>query len=172
MKLIADILGILVFVFSLISCQMKRKQHMMLISAAANLISGMSFLFLSQRISSAVMLNFTAVAQCLSSSFHAYKDAEISKTEKVVFLVLYTICGATAFKVPLDLMPITGSLVFMISAFQKSEQRIRYYMLVNALIWIIYDIIVGSTAVFSQIFSLISLLISLYRFRGKKKEYR
>ena len=165
MKLIADIFGILVFVLCLIGCQMKKKQHMMLISAAANFISGMSFLFLSQRISSAVMLNFTGTTQCLLSSFHAHRDEEITKKEKIVFLLLYCICGMTVFKEPLDLLPIAGSFIFMISAFQKSEQRIRCYMLANVIIWIIYDIIVGSTAVFSQIFSLISLLIALYRFK-------
>ena len=130
----------------------------------ANFLSIIVFLLLNG-FGSAVTVNIIAVVQCAINGYLSYKGREASVIQKANFMSLFLISGFLGFKVPLDIMPIAASLVFAWSA-SKKEQYIRIFLLVNVLLWIVYDVIIGTTAVFGQIFSLISILISLYRFRS------
>ena len=167
MKLTADILGYLVTVLCIVSVQMKKKWQMLIISSVANFVSALSFIFLAGSITSAVSVCFVAVLQTAITSYHSYHGKETSKTEKIIFLIMYLLCGIINFKTPLDIMPMICSIIFMTGIFQKDEQKIRIFGVANSSLWIVYDVIVKSTAVYSHIFTITSLLIALYRYRKK-----
>lgn len=164
MYLFAQALGIVASVIAIIASQMSKKWQILLISMFANFLSVIVFLLLDD-FGSAVSVNIIAVVQCAINAILSYKGREASIIQKAIFMSLFLISGILGYKVPLDIIPIVASLVFAWSTFQKKEQHIRMFRLVNVILWIVYDSIVGITAVFGQIFSLISILVALYRYR-------
>lgn len=168
MYIFAQVLGIIASAVAIIAFQMRKKWHILLLSMFANFLSIIVFLLLNG-FSSAVTVNIIAVVQCAINGYLSYKGREASVIQKAIFMSLFFISGILGYKVSLDIMPIAASLVFAWSAFQKKEQHIRMFLLVNVLLWIVYDAIVGTTAVLGQIFSLISILIAIYRYRNKEK---
>ena len=77
--------------------------------------------------------------------------------------------GFLQFSSALDLMPIVGALLLMVAFFQKKEQHIRWFSLANVVVWIVYDVIVKSSAVISQLVCLASLLTALFRYRSGRE---
>lgn len=167
MELLAQIIGIVVTVMCIVSYQLKRKWQMLFVSFVANFLNVIMF-FILNGITSAVMVSLIATAQCSVNAFLAYKEREPSLAQKIIFMILYVVSGTLQYKVLLDILPILASLLFMISVFQKTERKLRVFCAANTVIWIIYDCIVGTTAVFAQIFSLISILVALFRYRKAK----
>ena len=167
MEIIAQIIGIVVTALCIVSYQLERKWQMLFISFVANFLNVIMF-FLLNGVTSAVMVSLTATAQCAVNSFFAYKGKEPTLVQKIIFTVLYVVSGALQYKVLLDILPILASLLFMISVFQKTEQKLRVFCAANAAVWIVYDCIVGTTAVFGQIFSLVSISVALIRYRKAK----
>ena len=166
-EIVAQIIGIVVTVMCIVSYQLKKKWQMLFISFAANFLNVIMF-FLLNGVTSAVMVSLTATAQCAVNCILAYKGKEPSLTQKIVFTALYVVSGALQYRVFLDLLPIAASLLFMMSVFQKTEQRLRIFCAANAVVWIVYDCIVGTTAIFGQIFSLVSISVALIRYRKAK----
>ncbi|MBQ8868374.1 MAG: YgjV family protein [Oscillospiraceae bacterium] len=167
MEIVAQIIGIVVTILCIVSTQLKRKWQMLFISFVANFLNVIMF-FLLNGVTSAVMVSLTASAQCAVNCFLAYKNKEPSTIQRIIFTVLYVVSGVLQYSVFLDILPILASLLFMVSVFQKTEQKLRIFCLANAVVWIVYDSIIGTTAVLGQIFSLVSILVALYRYRKQK----
>lgn len=166
MEIIAQILGIIVTLLCIFLTQLKRKWQILLVSFIANFLNIVMF-FLLNGITSAVMVSVTATLQCAINGYLSYKNKESSVLQKIIFMFLYIISGALQFNVFLDILPIIASLLFMLAVFQKTEQKMRLFYAGNAVLWIVYDAIIGTTAVFAQIFSLISICIALFRYRKR-----
>lgn len=133
--------------------------------SAANFITATSFLLAGN---AAVMTanGYVAAVLCAVNSFRAYfgkKDAQVLE-KSFVFLVFIAI-GVLQYSTPLDLMPFAASMLFVLSAFQKNEQRIRIVIFFNTLILFIYSLIVGSSVAIGHAFSLISIITSYCRER-------
>lgn len=165
MQIAAQILGIVASIIAIISFQMRKKWQMLAVGMVANLLSMVVFLMLNG-ITTAVTVNLIAVLQCGINAYLSYKGKEASVIQKIIFTILFLLSGFLEYTVLLDLLPILASILFMCSAFQKKEQKVRIWSAFNVVVWIIYDIIVGTTAVFGQMVSLVSILIGLYRYRG------
>lgn len=164
MYILAQILGVVVSALVIVAFQMSKKWQILLLSMFANFLSIVVF-WLLNGFGSAVIVNVIAVIQCAVNAYISYKGKEASVIQKVIFISLFLVSGVLTYKVLLDLMPIAASLVFAWSTFQKKEQHIRLFLLFNVLIWITYDLIIGTTAVIGQILSLISIIIGLYRYK-------
>ena len=52
---------------------------------------------------------------------------------------------------------------------QSREQRIRWFSCGNAVLWIVYDVIVASSALLSHLVTLAALLLALLRGEKGKK---
>ena len=48
----------------------------------------------------------------------------------------------------------------------------RYFGVGNCIVWLTYNAIILSTAFFSQLFSLCSTLIAIYRYRKPKAQHK
>ena len=167
--IIAQILGLIVTLLNIIMYQVKRKWHILGIATISSFVTTANFFFLGGAISAAV-ISFVGGVQSALATHHAYNAKTATNTEKVIFLLAYLACGIWQFNTYIDLLPAFGSLFFMMAAFQKDAQKIRIYQLFNAILWLTYSLIVGSTAAFAQMFSLVSIIIGLYRFRQKKSD--
>ena len=145
----------------------KRKWQMLVVSAIANLCAALNLVFLNQ-IGSGILINVIAVVQGMVSLWHVQKNRPVALAENIVFLALYVGGGMLGLKSVLDVLPIAGSVLFMLMSFQRDEQKSRWLLLFNASIFFVYYLILGSTTVFAEIFAMITSCISLYKYRKPK----
>lgn len=162
----SQILGILCTICCMISPLMKKKWQMLCFSAAANFLNVLNF-FLNQNYS-ASLICFVGIAQVLLNLRHTLREEAPPMAEKVAFTILYVLCGVVTYATPQDLMPMAGSLLFMCGVFLRKEQNMRKVSLVSNGMWIVYDLIVRSTAIYAQLLSTLFLVIGLIRYREKK----
>ena len=168
MELVAQILGYIITFICIFNSQLKKKWHMQVGSLIANFLNIPMF-FILNGVTSAVTISVVAVAQCGINAVLDYRGKQPSVRQKIIFTVLYFVGGMLQFKTALDIFPVVGSMLFMCGGFQKNAQRMRVFGLLNALVWVVYDCIIGTTAVYAQIFSLISVIVALYRYRAKQQ---
>lgn len=166
MEVIAQILGYIITFICIFNSQLKKKWQMLVSSLIANFLNIPMF-FILNGVTSAVAISVVACAQCGINAVLDYHGKQPSLRQKIIFTILYFVGGMLQYKTALDLFPVAGSMLFMCGGFQKNAQRMRVFGMLNALVWIIYDCIIGTTAVFAQLFSLISVIIALYRYREK-----
>lgn len=168
MELVAQILGYIITFICIFNTQLKKKWQMLVGSLIANFLNIPMF-FILNGVTSAVTISVVAVAQCGINAVLDYHGKQPSVRQKIIFTILYFVGGMLQFKTALDLFPVVGSMLFMCGGFQKNAQRMRVFGLLNALVWVVYDCIIGTTAVYAQIFSLISVIVALYRYRAKQQ---
>ena len=161
---IAQFFGILVTAGVIINQQLKKKKQMLILSVFVNIFSAINILLLDG-FNSGVIVCLVAVLQLLVSIWHEFKGTQSGTVEKIIFLILYLGGGIIGINNPIDLLSTFAALFYMLAVFQKKEQHIRMFLLVNLSTWTVYHTIIGSTAVFAQIAGIISSLIALYRYR-------
>ena len=157
----------------------KKKWQILALNIAVNLFLTLNFLLIGQ-FGSAMFLCLVAMVQSGISIIHNVKNTKVSLPETILFTVLYVgfgvfgILTAPGF-VPelnftnlLEILPIIGALMLMISVFAPDEQTTRKFLLANALIWTVYTAIVGSTAFFTDVVAAISTASALWKYRKRK----
>ena len=161
---IGQIVGILVTIGVIINLQLKKKQHMYILSIIMNILSALNILLLDG-FSSGVIICLVADIQIVLAILHDKKQTEVHLAEKIIFFVLYVAGGLLGFKTWLDVLTIIAAALYMFAMFQKKEQHIRMFLLGNMATWTVYHAILGSTAIFAQIAGIISSVVALVRYR-------
>jgi hypothetical protein len=176
--LIGQTLGIMSTVCTIILPFLKKKWQLLAANILVNLLICLNMILIGQ-FGSAAFLCLVAVVQSIVSIGHSTKGTKVSLTEAIIFTVFYV--GAGAFGIItapgfvwevnasnlLELMPIIGALLLMVSVFSPDEQTTRKWLLGNAIIWTVYTAIVGSTAFFTDLVAVISTSSALYKYRKK-----
>lgn len=161
-----QVIGILVTVGAIINLQLKKKQHMFILSAVVNILASLNILLLDG-FSSGVIINLVAVAQIIVAFIHDKKQTDVTLAEKIIFFVLYVAGGLLGFKTWIDILSIVAAALYMFAMFQKKEQHIRLFLMGNMATWTVYHAVLGSTAIFAQIAGIISSVIALIRYRKR-----
>lgn len=156
----------------------KKKWQMLVNTIVVNLFVALNFILIG-RIGSAFVMCLIAVVQSIVALVHNLRDTLVRRWEQLLFLALYvglgfySIVSAPGF-VPeisftnlLELLPIAAAAVLVISVFIRDEQQTRKMNLLNALLWFVYDAIVGATAVFSQLISIAANVTAIVKYRKK-----
>lgn len=178
--IIGQSLGLIASCGSMISPFFKKKWMMLVNTIVANTLVALNFLLIGQ-IGSAIFLNLVAVVQGAVSLYHIRTETRINLFEKIIFLLLYVGLGVTGIvtapdfvweisaKNLIEILPIGGALFLMIGVFVRDEQKTRAFGLCNNILWITYDAIIGTTAIFGPAFGLISNISALYKYRKRKE---
>lgn len=166
METLAQILGLIVTFFAVAAMQLKKKRQILAFCFIANALNILMY-FIIDGFSSAMAVSIIAASQCAINCFLAFKNKDAGVLQKIIFTVLFLGSGLMQFKGWLDILPLAGALTFMLSVFQTKEQNMRIFSLLNCCCWLVYNCIIGSTALFAQLISLISISVALYRFRKK-----
>lgn len=161
---IGQIVGILVTIGAIVNLQLKKKQHMYILSIIVNILSALNILLLDG-FSSGVIICLVADIQIVLAILHDKKQTEVHLAEKIIFFVLYVAGGLLGFKTWIDILSIVAAALYMFAMFQKKEQHIRLFLMGNMATWTVYHAILGSTAIFAQIAGIISSVIALIRYR-------
>jgi len=160
--LIAQLCGIGATVCSL-GPLLKKKWMMLINSIVANILVATNLILLGQ-IGSAVCMNFVAIIQISLSLWHIVKEKPVTKTENIIFMIIFIGFGLIGYKQIMDIMPLIGAVFFVLSVFARSEQKTRIFAIANGAVYMVYFGILGSTSAFAQVLSIIMNSVGLYAY--------
>jgi hypothetical protein len=161
--LIAQLFGLLAMLVSITSQQFKSRKKLLILFIISNLLNSAHFLLLSA-MSGFVLAIIGAVRFGVS----------IFSTKKywlILFLIINTIAVPFIFEgFLLSGIAYLAATSIIISTFLKSDNLMRICIIIGALGWLIYGILIGSViAIISNAFFLISSIIGWYRYIYKKQ---
>ncbi len=180
MYLLGQACGVIGTIITIIQPQFRSKVQILICGILVNAMSCLNFALIGQT-GSAVFLCLIAIVQSLISIWHEQHDTKVSSSESVLFFFLYVGFGLfgmvstegfvweASWKNALELLPIIGALMAMLSIFAKGEQRTRVFLLLNGAAWAAYTAIIGATTFFTTVASLISTIIALRKYRNKQE---
>ena len=145
---------------------LKKKEQMLWTNAANNALIILNVLLISG-FGSAITVCAVAVVQAFVAIWHIRKGSGISRKENILFLLLYIGCGSLGLRTAIDVLPIVGAVFNMLATFQRDEQRTRWLLLVNASIFALYYILIGSAALLSVLCTIAMTLVGLWKYRKK-----
>lgn len=178
MYYIGQICGLVGAGITLIQPQFPKKTQMLICTILVNGLNALNFALIGQ-FGASVFLCLVAVAQGFVAMGHEIRKTPVTRTENLVFFILYLGFGflgmvtakdftwAINFRNLLELMPIVGAIMLMLSVFADSEQKTRLFLLLNGTSWLVYTVIVGSTAFFTALIAIVSSAIALQKYRVK-----
>ena len=168
--IVAQIFGVLGIIFSVLSMQMKTKKNIMIMLLLLNLSSALNFLFLNSISGSLVC--FFAVFETFINYLFDKKNKQVPIYVIIFYVVVNLILGISSYNSVIDIIPIVCALLYCATVCTKKESNIRKEMFGNQTLWLIYDIIVKAYMFsISNVLTLISIIISFYRFdyKGRKQ---
>lgn len=156
--------GLLASLCCLIQPLWKKKWQIMVAASCSNLFAIFNLMLLNQ-FGSGMIICAVGVLQGMVSLWHLKTNKPILRAENIVFFILYVGCGLLGFKGLIDVLPIAGSILYMLMAFQRDEQKSRWLLLGNAAVFFAYYALVGSTTVIAEVFAIITSCAALYKYR-------
>lgn len=160
--------GILATVLCLATPLFRQKSRILAVIALVNGLFALNLILIGQ-VGTGMIMNCIAIVQTGLSYWHLKRDTAVTKTENVLFFVLYVGLGALGFHGWLDVLPILAAVFNMLAIFQKDAQKTRVLIFLNAGIYFSYYCILGATSMFAELLSAISAVVALIRY-GKKDQ--
>ena len=147
-------------------------------TAAVNGLNALNFTLIGE-FGSSVFLCLVAVVQSFVSVWHEKRKTAVSSLETILFFLLYVGFGFYGMVISegfqwvfnldfvLELLPIVGALMLMLSVFAKGEQKTRFFLFLNGSAWLVYTAAVGATAFFTSVAAMVSAVIAMVKYRKK-----
>ena len=163
--LIAQIIGFIAFIFSIIAYQKKSKEKILGNMIVSNILNLIHYLLLG-----AFSGFITKIIAILRDSFVIIKKKNkilSSKWFLVIFIVIYIFAGIFTYKGIKSLFPIIASIIYIIPIWNGNEATVRKTAFFCYFLWLIYNFYVFS---FSGIFSnIVSIFSTAAAIRSEKK---
>ncbi len=165
----AQLVGILTAVVSIIIVQFKKIRWILVGEVFSNLLIAVSY---------ALVGGWSGASLCFAASIHTITAYFFSKSDKrypiiltVLFEAVYIACSVFSYKGIDDALSCVAALLFGLAIVQKNASKYRILMLINSILWIIYDISTGAlTNIFTHGFLTVSILFAMLRLDLKKKK--
>ena len=173
-EIIGQIFGILVLVASIINNQFPKRWQILLGLSVINLLSAINQLLVGAGLTAA-LLGLVAMIHCPINAYKAKKDIPIRMWENILFSIIYFGAWFVGFLASstngtplyLDLMTLAATVCFVASVFLPKERDIRLATLGNGFIYFVYNIINLNISALAMLFSMISIVVALIRYREK-----
>ena len=158
---------------SIASMQLKQQKHILLSQVFANGLAALSYLFLGGDSISAGTGMILGAIQCLINYAYIKKGTLPPKCIPSFFLLMSVLNSAIhisssgIFHFPVDLIPVSCSLLFVVGVTMKNAATTRLFFLANASLWISYDLMVRPIAqanLMTHIVVVLSVGISIVRY--------
>ncbi len=165
---IAQVIGFIALVFSMISYQMKTQKRIVLIQIISCTFFAIHFLLLNAY--TGALMNFIAAVR---SVIFANKDKKWGKSNWwiVFFSLVCVIAVGFTWESALSLMPMVGMVLTSIAWGIEKASLVRLVSLPSSPLWIVYNFICGSTAgVLTEVFVMISIITAMIRLDLPKKK--
>lgn len=164
----AQLLGVLGFIFSVISFQQNTQKRIVFMQFLANVSFAIHFYMIGAYTGS--ILNSIAI---IRSFVYCFKDKKWASSNIwiVIFSVAFVVAGIYTWEGPLSILPMVAMVLSSISFGIKNPKLVRRIYFPCSPMWLIYNIAGGSIGgVMTESFAMISIIIGMLRFDRKKKE--
>ena len=160
-------------VTSIVSMQLGRQKHILLSQSLANGLGALSYLFLGGDSMMAGTGMILGAVQCLVNYIFLQSGKPLPKSIPGFFLLLSVLNSAVhiltsgVFRFPVDLIPVSCALLFVIGVNAKNAAVTRRYFLANSSLWIAYDLMVRPIAqanLVTHIVVVLSIVIGIVRY--------
>ena len=176
-EILGQIFGIVIMILCVINTQFPKRWQMLLCSSLVNLFSSLNQLLVGSGFT-ACFLCAVATVHCAINSYKAKREISERLWEKILFIALYFTAWGIGFAFSLgngtplylDLMTLVATIFFMGIVLLPRERDMRLCTLGNSLIYLTYDIINLNIAAIAKLFSIISVIVALIRYRKKKNQ--
>ena len=164
-----QVIGLFGMAANTLAVQLKQKKQILLAFIAG------AFLWAA---SMAVLGAWAGAVSCVISGVLTIINYFFEKKERPlptwllgVFIALVSGAGMMTYGQIYDVLPVVGSVAYILSIAQKKESRIRKIMIVNTAAWVIYNIMVAAyVGLFSNVVFLISTVTAMIRLDFKKEK--
>lgn len=162
MDVIIQLIGFLGLAMSILAFQFKRHRGIVLCKATAELVFALQYILLGAW--TAAVLDFISVIRNFLYSNSVKKNRSTTPVI-IIFGVFVVFTGFFTYDGILSLLPIGSKLLTTISYGIKQEKWLRLITLPSCILWIIYNLFVGSIAgAVTDSVTFVSLLIAIYKF--------
>lgn len=163
MNILVQALGLVGIAVNIIGIQLKNKRNILIAFTVANVIFGISFILLKSYSGGVICL--IAAVQTIIKYLFDNKNKKFPLYLIYLYLIISAVCGLLTYQKYIDILPVICSVLYIISILQNKESNIRLIVLLNIVLWTIYDIYVGFyTAGINDIMLSVSTIISIYRY--------
>lgn len=176
-EIIAQAVGIVAMAFNILSYQGKKQSTVILLQFFGGTLFAINYLMLGATVGS--ILNIVGAVRAIVFLF---KDR--LKTDRLpwfiafvtsyvtVYILNFTVFGkeVTALNLFIEILPVIGMVALTIAYRMKNASDVRKFGMISSPAWLTYNIVVGSWgAILCEIFTLISILIGIFRHDKAKK---
>lgn len=168
-NIIAQVIGIIATVITILSFQPKKRGMILILQTTSGALWGIHFALLQRY--GGMALQIVSVIRGIAFFFKPKSKFLNSPITMVAIMVLFIVAGIITFEGPISLCPMIAMIASTLALFQTKENRIRVLYLISSPLWLFYDAMVGSIGgVITEIFTIVSIIIALIRFRDKGKQ--
>lgn len=176
MYLLGQFCGVVGTVITILQPQFRKKEQILICCILVNGMCALNYSLIGQT-GSAVFLCLVAMAQSVVSIWHERRGSQVSTVETVLFFLLYLGLGFYGMLASegfvwavnrhnlLELLPIIGALMLMLSVFAGGEQKTRLFLLLNGAAWGVYTAAIGAAAFLTAVAAMVSSGAALWKYR-------
>ncbi len=163
----SQICGLIVSVAAIISMQLKNIKFILVCQLICNGVGSLSYILLGGFSGCGIYL--LALTQSIVYYLFRIKQKKVPIFIAIIFICMYLLCSLTSYKGLSDLFSATAALTCALSLIQEKPSRYRVFMLLNGLIWMIYDIKLGAyTMIISHMATALSSCVGIIRLDLKR----
>lgn len=161
-NIISQTCGLIVSAAAITSMQLKNIKLILLCLIICNGVGAASYILLGGLSGCGIYL--VALVQTIVCFFFRLKDKKVHVWVVIFFLALYILCLAMAYKSPIDIISALAAVTCALSLIQEKPSRYRILMLMNGILWMIYDVNVSAyTMIISHIATTVSAGVGIIR---------
>ncbi|MEC9291769.1 MAG: YgjV family protein [Pseudomonadota bacterium] len=135
---LAQVIGILVFISSKGALLISNDLHMKNTLCAVLALSSVQYILLGEWFAFLTVL--CASLRFLASNY--YRQDSIM----VVFIALFALLGWFSYQTPMDVLPMLGCAIITYGAFKLSQDHLRFAFILSSICWGTYNFIIGAYA--------------------------
>lgn len=160
--ILSQILGFVVFLFVFASMQTKNMKTVLLYQIGCNGLGMLSYVLIGGFSGCGIYL--VATIQSVLFFFIRKNGKEEPRWLYPLIIGAYIGCSVATFKGLLDLIPMAAAVCCAVGIVQKKPSNYRITMVLNGIIWVIYDLLIGAyTMLASHIITFASALLGIIR---------
>ena len=166
---IAQLVGILTAVCAVVAVQFKSIKNILIGEIIANLLVALNYILLGGLSGAGVCV--LATAQTIWIYFLGRKEKKFPLPLNICFMIGYIIVSLLSFNGFPSILSAIAALLYAMSVTQEESKAYRVYMLLNSLVWIVYDVYTHAyTTILTHGFLVISIIIAMVRLDRKQND--
>lgn len=163
----SQICGLIVSLAIVISMQLKDIRKVLVGQLICNSVGALSYILVGGL--SGCGIYIVALLQSIVYFVFRIRNKKAPLFMAFVFLVLFLLCSFTTYKTPIDILSAIAAVFCALAITQEKPSVYRILILINGLIWVVYDLNVGAyTMILSHALTVLSALIGIIRLDLKR----